>query len=173
METLVLVMAGGKASRLGGLVKPLLRVCGKTILERVVDAALPLTSRIVVAVAGGHSRLVARRAHELLVDTIYTPGMGYARDLGIALASLRPGPVLVLPADTPFLDTNILYRIIKESTSIDAGVVTVKGCRGYLGVSMFKTRNTGKWADIAIDDCSKLIDIDDFNDLAKALTRCS
>ena len=34
-----LIMAGGRASRLGGIEKPLLRICGKVVIDVVIDVA--------------------------------------------------------------------------------------------------------------------------------------
>jgi adenosylcobinamide-phosphate guanylyltransferase len=39
----VLIMAGGKGSRLGGVKKPFLRICGRRLIDVVVEVAKDIT----------------------------------------------------------------------------------------------------------------------------------
>ena len=105
-----LMMAGGRGSRmrpfpekltLGGHIPVALRVAGAL-------GSCPAISRTVAAVSPR-----APRARDMLagrVDTLETPGAGYSADLAYALERLE-GPVLVVPADLPLLDADIIGRI--------------------------------------------------------------
>lgn len=90
------VLAGGTARRLGGVDKPGLRVGGRALLDRVLDACPP---RVVVA---GPPRL-ARHRGELVWVREDPPGGGPVAGLVAALPLLRGPLVAVLGADLPFL----------------------------------------------------------------------
>ena len=105
-----LMMAGGRGSRmrpfpekltLGGHIPVALRVAGAL-------GSCPAISRTVAAVSPRAPRAKAMLAGR--VDTLETPGAGYSADLAYALKRLE-GPVLVVPADLPLLDADIIGRI--------------------------------------------------------------
>lgn len=105
-----LMMAGGRGSRmrpfpekltLGGHIPVALRVAGAL-------GSCPAISRTVAAVSPRAPRARAMLAGR--VDTLETPGAGYSADLAYALERLE-GPVLVVPADLPLLDADIIGRI--------------------------------------------------------------
>ncbi|MCE2508902.1 MAG: NTP transferase domain-containing protein [Nitrosopumilaceae archaeon] len=105
-----LMMAGGRGSRmrpfpekltLGGHIPVALRVAGAL-------CSCPAVSRTVAAVSPRAPR--ARAMLERRVDTLETPGDGYSADLAYALGRLE-GAVLVVPADLPLLDGDILERV--------------------------------------------------------------
>ncbi len=104
-----LVMAGGKATRMGSEVeKPLLEIDGVPMIQRVIDAlrASKSVDRIIVAVSPWSMR-VAEKARELGAEVIEMPGSGYESDMKTAIKQLSLGDVLVVSADLPFL-TSVL-----------------------------------------------------------------
>lgn len=93
------VLAGGRARRLGGVAKPALEVGGRTLLARVVAAVAGARPVVVVGprVDGLGSEPVWAREDP--------PGAGPVAGLRAALGHLpASGVVLVLAADLPFLD---------------------------------------------------------------------
>lgn len=98
------ILMGGRAERLGGAAKGDLRVGGRTLLERVVDAAAVARDRVVVGEAG---------ASELRSDVRVVredpPYGGPAAAVAAGVAVLRPDgdAVLLLAGDQPFVATAI------------------------------------------------------------------
>jgi adenosylcobinamide-phosphate guanylyltransferase len=105
-------MCGGRGTRLDGdREKPLVRVGGRPMVGRVLDAlgatagvgtvhavvspATPATREWLVGRAGDDDRPVDLRVHD-------GAGEGYVADLDAVLAGL-PGPVLTVAADLPLL----------------------------------------------------------------------
>jgi adenosylcobinamide-phosphate guanylyltransferase len=118
------IMCGGRASRMqqGGIEKPLLRVDGIAMVERVILALAGSGrfDRILAAVSAN-----APKTKELLkskgIETIETPGEGYSNDLSDLLSKLKPQRVMVVPSDIPLLNSQIISEIldaIDNSSSI-------------------------------------------------------
>jgi adenosylcobinamide-phosphate guanylyltransferase len=118
------IMCGGRASRMqqGGIEKPLLRVDGIAMVERVILALAGSGrfDRILAAVSAN-----APKTKELLkskgIETIETPGEGYSNDLSHLLSKLKPQRVMVVPSDIPLLNSQIISEIldaIDNSSSI-------------------------------------------------------
>ncbi len=109
------IMCGGRASRMQqeGIEKPLLRVDGIAMVERVILA---------LAGSGRFDRILAAispntpKTKELLkskgIETIETPGEGYSNDLSYLLSKLKPQRVMVVPRDIPLLNSQIISEIL-------------------------------------------------------------
>ena len=109
------IMCGGRASRMqqGGIEKPLLKVDGIAMVERVILA---------LAGSGRFDRILAAispntpKTKELLkskgIETIETPGEGYSNDLSYLLSKLKPQRVMVVPSDIPLLNSQIISEIL-------------------------------------------------------------
>ena len=112
---IVAIMCGGRASRMqqGGIEKPLLKVDGIAMVERVILA---------LAGSGRFDRILAAispntpKTKELLkskgIETIETPGEGYSNDLSYLLSKLKPQRVMVVPSDIPLLNSQIISEIL-------------------------------------------------------------
>jgi adenosylcobinamide-phosphate guanylyltransferase len=113
-------MCGGRASRMqqqqqqkGGIEKPLLKVAGVAMVERVISA-LASSKRfdgIIAAVS-----LNTHKTNEFLkskgIETIETAGEGYSQDLSCLLSKLKPRKVMVVPGDIPLLNSQIVHEIL-------------------------------------------------------------
>ena len=109
------IMCGGRASRMqqGGIEKPLLKVDGIAMVERVILA---------LAGSGRFDRILAAispntpKTKELLkskgIETIETHGEGYSNDLSHLLSKLKPQRVMVVPSDIPLLNSQIISEIL-------------------------------------------------------------
>jgi len=116
MAVTALVMAGGKATRMNSSAeKALLEVCGKTMLQRVTDALrqAKLVTRVVVAVTD-KTPLTARKAMDLNLEVLETPGNGYESDMQYAIKKLDLGEVLVVSADIPLITVGIIDQAIRQ-----------------------------------------------------------
>ena len=84
---IVIILAGGKSSRMG-VEKPLIEVGGKKMIDIAVDAAKDSKAKdFFVAVSNN-----AKKTREYCIkryDTIETPGNGYHKDLKLLLKSPR------------------------------------------------------------------------------------
>jgi len=166
-------MAGGRGTRLGGAVKPLLRVCGSTMLERVVAAARSVSRRVVVALSPYTLSATAGLCPKLGSDScIALPGLGYPGDMRLAAEIVRARPLLFLPADTPFLDSERLERFIDEALATGAGLVTLEAeGRGPLGVSLL-AGGFEPWASVRQPWGPDLLNVNTPRDLVEAEKLC-
>jgi adenosylcobinamide-phosphate guanylyltransferase len=117
------VMCGGRASRMqqqllqlqGGVEKPLLKVDGVAMVERVISALKSSNrfDRIIAAVSPN-----TQKTNEFLkskdIETIETAGKGYSRDLSDLLSKLKPLKVLVFPGDIPLLNSQTINEILNN-----------------------------------------------------------
>jgi adenosylcobinamide-phosphate guanylyltransferase len=112
------VMCGGRASRMqqkkqqGGIEKPLLKVDGVAMVERIISALASSNrfDRIVAAVSPN-----TQKTNEFLkskgIETFETAGEGYSQDLSHLLSKLKPQRVVAVPGDIPLLNSQIVNEI--------------------------------------------------------------
>jgi adenosylcobinamide-phosphate guanylyltransferase len=99
----------------GGIEKPLLKVEGIAMVERVISALAGSYrfDRIVAAVSP-----YTQKTNEFLkskgIETIETAGEGYSQDLSLLLSKLRPQKVVAVPGDIPLLDSQIVNEILSN-----------------------------------------------------------
>lgn len=114
-----LIMAGGKGTRMKSETeKPLLKVGGRPMIEHVVEVLKrsKMVDRIVVAVSGDTPQ-TARKARELSIEIVLTPGEGYTSDMRCAIKALNLFDVLTVAADIPFITAEIVDRAVEEYRS--------------------------------------------------------
>lgn len=112
------VLAGGRATRLGGLNKAQLEIGGKRLLDRVLDALRPLTDQILVV---GHlAEGFEDSGFEQLPDVV--PGASALVGAYTGLISVRHDMALVVGCDMPFLCTPLLDRVARASVGHDVTV---------------------------------------------------
>ena len=112
-------MCGGRASRMqqqqqkGGIEKPLIKVDGVAMVERVISALASSDrfDRIIAAVSPN-----TPKTNEFLkskgIEIIETAGEGYSQDLSHLLSKLKPHKVVVVPGDIPLLNSQIVKEIL-------------------------------------------------------------
>ncbi|WP_030292757.1 NTP transferase domain-containing protein [Streptomyces katrae] len=110
-----IVLAGGAARRLGGADKPALRVGGRALLDRVLDACTDATTTVVVGGRRPTSRPVRWTREE-------PPGAGPVAALDAGLRQTTAELVLVLSADLPFLD-RATVRTLLDSAGADGALL--------------------------------------------------
>jgi molybdopterin-guanine dinucleotide biosynthesis protein A len=110
------VLAGGRAARLGGKAKPQLEVGGRTMLSRVLDAVGDASTRIVV----GPPQVIPA---DVLLVREQPPGGGPVAALRAGLGPVTDDVVVVVAGDLPFL-TRALIAGLRERLSGD-GVLVV------------------------------------------------
>jgi molybdopterin-guanine dinucleotide biosynthesis protein A len=120
------ILAGGRARRLGGIDKPALRVGGTSLLGRAVDAAASAGRVIVV---GPPRDLGEVHGHVVRVQE-EPAGGGPVAALAAGLGATSAPIILVLGADLPFIDRDAVDSLAERLAEGDAdGVVATDGAR--------------------------------------------
>jgi molybdopterin-guanine dinucleotide biosynthesis protein A len=119
------ILTGGRARRFDGRDKSQLRVAGRTILERQLEALHGAVGRIWLA--GYHG--TAPLAPPLYALADRKPDHGPLAGLDAALAAEPHGPVLLLACDMPNVTAPFLAHLLGQLDGVDA--VVPKTERGY------------------------------------------
>ncbi|GGM61459.1 NTP transferase domain-containing protein [Halarchaeum rubridurum] len=132
-------MCGGRGTRLDATAeKPLSRVAGVPMVERVADALAASRVETTHAAVSPHAPETAAHLDDRGVSLIETPGEGYVADLGAALDTLE-SPVLTVAADLPLLDAASVNRVLDVSADAADGpgvqVCVPAALKRHLGVS--------------------------------------
>ena len=135
----------------GGIEKPLLKVDGIAMVERIILA---------LAGSGRFDRILAAtspntpKTKELLkskgIETIETHGEGYSNDLSHLLSKLKPQRVMVVPSDIPLLNSQIISEILD---AIDNSSSSRKGKGPAISIIIEKgfVERTGAKPSIVVD----------------------
>ncbi|MFQ5703547.1 MAG: molybdenum cofactor guanylyltransferase [Gemmatimonadales bacterium] len=121
------VLAGGTASRFGGIPKGLESVGGERILDRVVRSLQDATGSAPLLVANAPEAAEWRPDLEVVPDAIRNCG-----SLGGIYTALTAGegPVLVAAWDMPFLTSDLLTALMEASAEFDACLPAGTGAAG-------------------------------------------
>ena len=112
-----LVMAGGKGIRMNLDNEKLLLKYKKPIILHVIDSLKNSNcfSKI-LAITSSNSPKTKTLLQENNVETFETPGIGYVKDLNLALKTIND-IVLVTSGDLPLLDKEIIQKIVNQFDS--------------------------------------------------------
>ncbi|HWA80514.1 MAG TPA: molybdenum cofactor guanylyltransferase MobA [Acetobacteraceae bacterium] len=107
-----LILAGGRAERLGGAEKPLLPIGERTILERILTVIADETSAVALSANGDPARFASFGLPVLPDGRFFGQGplAGLLAGLEWA-ASLGAATLLSIPGDTPFLPKRLATRL--------------------------------------------------------------
>ena len=116
------ILAGGLASRLGGGHKGLLRIGGRTILDRVADVLRAGCTTILLN-ANGDPAALGALGLPVVADTLPDrpgPLAGVLAAMEWAASSQPEAThIVTAPADTPFLPTDLVAKL--DATRVEAG----------------------------------------------------
>ena len=117
MRIVALIMAGGRGKRLGGdIEKPMVRLLGKSLIRRVIEATKESKriSETYVAVTLNSSK-TAKEAAKASAKIVETKGLGYHTDLREAVLKLNlTCPILTISSDLPLVNGKFLDEIIEK-----------------------------------------------------------
>lgn len=125
------VMAGGRAARLGGQAKPQLEVGGRTMLAGVLAAVADADRRVVVGPDQPLPDGVVRVREE-------PPGGGPVAALRAGLSEVATDIVAVLAGDLPFLTSELITEL-RAALSRDGVLVVDEGGRDQLLLGVWRT----------------------------------
>jgi len=123
-----LALAGGEARRLGGGDKPMLRIGGRSMLERVLDALATEAGAVAISANGDPSRFAAF-GRPVLPDGEFAglgPLAGVLAGLDWA-AGLGAEALLTVPGDTPFVRAGLAAALAPAPACAES-----HGTRHYL-----------------------------------------
>ncbi|MGQ4614356.1 NTP transferase domain-containing protein [Nocardia sp. R7R-8] len=114
-----IVLAGGRASRMGGVDKPAIVIGGRSMLDVALAAVDSCTRTVVV---GPHR---PQLAPEIIQVREVPPGSGPVAAIGTGLRALRSAAplVVVLAADLPFLSPWTVAQLVRHATESGADAV--------------------------------------------------
>lgn len=104
------ILAGGRATRLGGRAKPLVAIDGATILERQLAVLAPRVSEVLVAIAPGAAPLPTSRPVRFVEDL--AAGQGPLAGIAAGLAACRESWLLVVAGDLPGLRPALIELLV-------------------------------------------------------------
>jgi adenosylcobinamide-phosphate guanylyltransferase len=116
MFVTAVVMAGGKGSRMSfPEEKPLLRVGGKPVVERVLSALLNAgrVGSVVVAVSSCTPK-TALFVSKFPVKVVETPGEGYIPDMQYVVRKLGLKTVLAIVSDLPLITSTVVDDVLER-----------------------------------------------------------
>jgi molybdopterin-guanine dinucleotide biosynthesis protein A len=117
------ILAGGRATRFGGLDKGALRVEGRSIRERqLAELAMLNGDTVDVMIVGGPP--VPSAAFRWVADRV--PGLGPLGGVHTALLEAAGDPVIVLACDMPYVSAPLLGHLRALARGFDAVVPRTK-----------------------------------------------
>lgn len=119
MKVTLIVLAGGKNRRFGRN-KALATIGGISLIERVVERLKPQTSQVLIVTSREQPDLPVTCEAEILAD-VY-PGKGPLGGIYTGLLASRSPHSLVVACDMPFLNTELLRYMVKQSRDFDVVV---------------------------------------------------
>ena len=121
-----LVLAGGRAVRMGGVDKGLVALGGRTLVERVIERFAPQVGSLMIS---ANRSLDAYRALGLPVLLDAADGLEpFPGPLAGLLAGLRAAKtpwLAAVPCDTPFLPLDLVRRLLASLGSSSAAMASV------------------------------------------------
>lgn len=128
MTALAIVLAAGKSTRMkSALPKVLHEVCGRPMVDYVLDAARAAGATRIVAVVGHRADLVQAHLSQY-ADVEFAlqseqKGTGHAVMMCRAALAAHDGPVLILAGDTPLLKRASLAKLLDAQAEKKAAAV--------------------------------------------------
>jgi len=125
------VLAGGRAHRLGGADKPGVRISGRSLLATVASAAIGAGARRVVIVGPPRPDLIAEvvdgGADRIEFTSEQPPGAGPVPALRAGLELVTQPRLVLLAADLPFLRDAHVRALVAAADGPAGGAILVDG----------------------------------------------
>lgn len=192
------VLAAGESARMGET-KQLLRVGGRTILERTLECVRNSDAAETILVLGHAAETIRRELPQSLLGGVtvvmnpaYKQGMASSLREGLSAVGGDARAALIMLSDQPFVRGDTINRIIERYCASEAEIVIpyYKGRRGnpvLLGRPVFQEAmslqgdtgcraifgsHTDRTLVLNVDDAGILLDIDDRQDYERLRGLC-
>ena len=119
-----LVLAGGRAQRLGGVDKGLLALNGRPLIEYVLERTSCMTDRPIIS-ANRNRASYLRYSRRAIGDSI-SGFQGPLAGIYSALKYMKHDYLFVMPCDTPFLPADLFQRLRKSMEKNNRPISVVK-----------------------------------------------
>jgi molybdenum cofactor cytidylyltransferase len=114
----LIVLAAGKSTRMRGTNKLLVKIRGKPLIRRVVEAALQSKVDEVIVVLGWEADKIRNALAELpchmVLNKNYEKGQSTSVKAGLGEVGEATRAILVLPGDVPMIDPRSINLVIDE-----------------------------------------------------------
>lgn len=155
------LLAGGLARRMGGGDKPMRKIAGRTILQRVIDRLAPQCSGLIINANGDPARFAAFGLPVVADDVADYPGplAGILAALDWTAAN-RPDAQWVLSAagDCPFLPRDLVTRLVQARAADNAELAVASSgeqTHPVIGLWSVRLRNELRQA-LVVEDVRKI-----------------
>jgi molybdopterin-guanine dinucleotide biosynthesis protein A len=116
------ILAGGRGRRLGGVVKPLLAIEGRAILDRLRDALAPHAHELLLAVADP-AQAIGLGDARIVVDAV--PGAGPVAGLAAARAATDARWLIAVAGDMPHVTAAVIAALLARAAD-DVDVIAIR-----------------------------------------------
>ena len=135
----VLVMAGGKGTRMGLAEKYMMNAGGTPLVERILQAACMLSRAIYVCTSGQIPQL-ERLASTYGASIIYGAGRSYYEDLSRSYIRVKEYPLLVIPGDLAIPDEQVLTSFLSRAVELECDLVNLSAGGNITGICLIRHR---------------------------------
>jgi bifunctional UDP-N-acetylglucosamine pyrophosphorylase/glucosamine-1-phosphate N-acetyltransferase len=125
----VVVLAAGQGKRMKSMLPKVLHpVCGRPMLVHVLEAARAVQAERTVVVLGHGHELVRPYLPEDCFVALQEQQLGTGHAVLAAAEMILPGPMLVLPGDTPLVTGEVLQSLVRDhfAAQVAATVLTTE-----------------------------------------------
>jgi molybdopterin-guanine dinucleotide biosynthesis protein A len=157
-----LLLAGGRARRMGGGDKCMLLLGGRPLLARQIDRARPQVRRLLLNANGDPARFAAFGL-PVVADSVAGfagPLAGVLAGMEWAEASARDLPwVLSIASDTPFFPSDLAERLLSAATTQQADIaVAASGGRPHPVFALWPKHLAAELRHALVDEAMRKID---------------
>ena len=114
------ILAGGQARRMGGQDKGLIMLNDKPMIEYIIEAFKPQTSKLIINANRNHE-FYSEYGLDIVADEL-SGFCGPLAGMASALQAIENNYMVTVPCDTPFIPIDLVQRLTdalkKESTEI-------------------------------------------------------
>ena len=118
------ILAGGRAKRMGGQDKGLIKVNGQTMTELIIEKLLPQTTHLMIN-ANRHLEQYKKFNLPVISDDNSTEFNGPLAGMLSALKNCSTKYILSIPCDSPFFPTDLASRLLSALINADADISVV------------------------------------------------
>ena len=150
LKTTLAILAGGKATRLGGINKALIEIEGETIISKIHRALGPICNEVIIISNQAQTDYrIPAKTHPDIIENC-----GPLGGIHSALHHSSNEIILVVSCDMPFISINIANQLIdayiKNQPKVDAVIPTLNGFNEPL-LAIYSKRLSTKISEILSD----------------------